>query len=111
MKAGSPVSSQPCSHVTLAHPQRRSPPRSPSARRPQSSLNVRHSAPTPVGARVRAVATYLGPAGKLFRFRGDAVGEAGAIGDGEHVRAIVARERLLGGAARRTRWLDPSRQV
>lgn len=65
------------------------------------SLNVRHTAPTPVGAEVRAVATYLGPAGKLFRFRVEAFDEAGSIGDGEHVRAIVATERLLAGAARR----------
>jgi len=65
------------------------------------SLNVRHTAPTPVGAKVRAVATYLGPDGKLFRFRVEAFDEAGSIGDGEHVRAIVAIERLLAGAARR----------
>lgn len=67
------------------------------------SLNVRHTAPTPLGARVRAVATYLGPEGKLFRFRVEAFDEAGSIGDGEHQRAIVATERLLAGAARRKR--------
>jgi predicted thioesterase len=67
------------------------------------SLNVRHTAPTPVGARVRAVATYLGPEDKLFRFRVEAFDEAGTIGDGEHLRAIVATERLLAGAARRKR--------
>lgn len=65
------------------------------------SLDVRHTAPTPVGARVRAVATYLGPEGKLYRFRVEAFDEAGAIGEGQHVRAIVATERLLAGAARR----------
>lgn len=67
------------------------------------SLNVRHTAPTPVGAQVRAIATYLGPADKLFRFRVEAFDEAGSIGDGEHVRAIVATGRLLAGAARRKR--------
>lgn len=67
------------------------------------SLDVRHTAPTPVGARVRAVATYLGPEGKLYRFRVEAFDEAGSIGEGEHVRAIVATERLLAGAARRKR--------
>ncbi|MEO7387709.1 MAG: hotdog domain-containing protein [Gammaproteobacteria bacterium] len=67
------------------------------------SLDVRHTAPTSVGAKVRAVATYLGPEGKLFRFRVEAFDEAGSIGDGEHVRAIVATERLLVGAARRRR--------
>lgn len=65
------------------------------------SLNVRHTAPTPVGAKVRAVATYLGTDGKLFRFRVEALDDAGSIGDGEHVRAIVSTERLLAGAARR----------
>jgi predicted thioesterase len=50
---------------------------------------------------VRAVATYLGPEGKLFNFRVEAFDEAGSIGDGEHLRAIVATERLLVGAARR----------
>ncbi|MDH5255644.1 MAG: thioesterase, partial [Gammaproteobacteria bacterium] len=67
------------------------------------SLDVRHTAPTPVGAQVRAVATYLGPEGKLYRFRVEAFDEAGAIGEGQHVRAIVATERLLAGAARRKR--------
>lgn len=67
------------------------------------SLNVRHTAPTPVGATVRAVATYLGPEGKLYRFRVEAFDEAGSIGEGEHVRAIVATERLVAGAARRKR--------
>jgi fluoroacetyl-CoA thioesterase len=65
------------------------------------SLDVRHDAPTPVGSQVRATATYLGPEGKLFRFRVEAFDEAGSIGHGEHVRAIVATERLLAGAARR----------
>jgi len=67
------------------------------------SLDIRHTAPTPVGAQVRAVATYLGPEGKLLRFRVEAFDEAGSIGDGEHVRAIVATGRLLAGAARRKR--------
>jgi fluoroacetyl-CoA thioesterase len=50
---------------------------------------------------LRAVATYLGPEGKLFRFRVDAFDEAGPIGDVEHVRAIIATDRLLAGAAKR----------
>src|ERR1700737_2391262 len=32
-------------------------------------LNIRHTAATPVGGKVRAVATYLGADGKLFRFK------------------------------------------
>ena len=65
------------------------------------SVNVSHTAATPVGSMVRAVATYLGPEGKLYRFRVEAFDEAGSIGEGEHVRAIIATERLLAGAARR----------
>ena len=65
------------------------------------SLDVRHTAATPVGCRVRAVATYLGPEGKLHRFRVEAFDEAGPIGAGEHTRAVIDAERLLAGAAKR----------
>lgn len=65
------------------------------------ALNVRHTAATPIGGMVRAVTTYLGPEGKLFRFKVEAFDEAGSVGDGEHTRAIVDTERLLAGAARR----------
>ena len=65
------------------------------------SVDVRHTAATPIGGRVRAVATYLGAEGKLFRFKVEAFDEGGPIGDGEHTRAIIATERLLAGAARR----------
>jgi predicted thioesterase len=65
------------------------------------SLDVRHTAATPVGSMARAVATYLGPEGKLHRFRVEAFDDAGSIGEGEHLRAIISTERLLAGAARR----------
>ena len=64
-------------------------------------ITVKHTAPTPVGSTVRAVATYLGPDGKLFRFKVEAFDDAGAIGEGEHARAIVTAERIEAGAARR----------
>lgn len=67
------------------------------------SLDVRHTAATPVGSSVRAIATYLGPEGKLFRFKVEAFDDAGPIGDGTHVRAIISNERLLAGAAKRKR--------
>lgn len=66
------------------------------------TLNIRHTAATPVGGKVRAVATYLGPEGKLFRFKVQAFDDAGPIGEGEHTRAIIDAERLVTGAARRT---------
>lgn len=64
-------------------------------------MTVTHTAATPVGCEVRAVATYIGQEGKLFRFRVESFDEAGSIGSGEHTRAIVATERLMAGAARR----------
>ncbi len=66
-----------------------------------TSLSVRHTAATPIGGRVRAVATFLGRDGRTFRFRVEAFDEGGPIGEGEHSRAIVATLRLLSGAARR----------
>lgn len=65
------------------------------------SLTVRHTAATPIGCVVRAVATYLGAEGKLHRFKVEAFDDAGPIGDCEHTRAIIATDRLMAGAARR----------
>ena len=65
------------------------------------SVNVSHGAATPVGCRVRAVATSLGMEGKLQRFRVEAFDDAGPIGSGEHLRAIVSTARLVGGAEKR----------
>jgi fluoroacetyl-CoA thioesterase len=65
------------------------------------SLNVKHTAATPVGGRVRAVATYERNDGKLFIFKVEAFDDAGSVGAGEHSRAIIDTERLLQGAAKR----------
>ena len=59
------------------------------------SLNVKHTAATPVGGKVRAVATYERNDGKLFIFKVEAFDDAGQIGAGEHSRAIIDTERLL----------------
>jgi fluoroacetyl-CoA thioesterase len=64
-------------------------------------VTIRHTAPTPVGSMVRAVATYLGQEGKLFRFRVEAYDDGGLIGEGEHTRAIVMVDRLMKGAKAR----------
>jgi predicted thioesterase len=64
-------------------------------------VSIKHTAATPIGGHVRTVATYLGPEGKLFRFKVEAFDDAGPIGDGEHTRAIVSTSRLLAGAAKR----------
>ena len=65
------------------------------------TINVKHTAATPVGGNVRTVATYLGPEGKLYRFKVEAFDDAGPSGEGEHARAIVTTSRLLAGAAKR----------
>jgi fluoroacetyl-CoA thioesterase len=65
------------------------------------ALSIEHRAATPLGGHVRAVATYLRPEGKLYRFKVEAFDDAGPIGSGEHTRAIVATERLLSGAEKR----------
>ena len=65
------------------------------------SVQITHTAASPVGSRVRAMATFLGQDGKLFHFRVEAFDGAGQVGGGTHSRAIVNAERLLTGAARR----------
>lgn len=62
---------------------------------------IEHTAATPVGSQVRAIAIYEGPEGRLYRFRIEAFDEGGSIGAGTHTRAIVSTERLLAGAAKR----------
>jgi fluoroacetyl-CoA thioesterase len=64
-------------------------------------VEVKHLAATPVGIEVRATATFLGMAGKLYRFKVEAFDAGGLIGEGEHTRAIVSTGRLLAGAGSR----------
>lgn len=64
-------------------------------------VDVKHVAATPVGVEVRAVATYLGMEGKLYRFKVEAFDPGGLIGEGEHTRAIITSERLIRGALNR----------
>jgi len=64
-------------------------------------IDIGHTAATPIGAKVTASATYRGRDGKLFVFGVVAHDPAGEIGRGAHKRAIISREHLLAGAARR----------
>jgi fluoroacetyl-CoA thioesterase len=64
-------------------------------------VDVSHTAATPIEARVTATATYRGRDGKLFIFDVVAHDPGGEIGRGTHKRAIVSRDRLITGAARR----------
>ena len=64
-------------------------------------VDVSHTAATPIGAKVSATAIYRGRDGKLFVFEVIAHDPASKIGRGVHKRAIVSRDRLVSGAARR----------
>jgi predicted thioesterase len=68
------------------------------------SVDVTHDASTPLGAKVVAEAKYLGRTGKgekLYEFDVWAKDEAGEIGRGKHVRAVVDAKRLEGAAVKR----------
>ena len=65
------------------------------------TVDIIHSAATPIGAKVTATASYCGRDGKLFVFDVIAHDPAGEIGHGTHKRAVISRERLLAGAAKR----------
>jgi len=57
-------------------------------------LDVKHLAATPVGMRVTATAELLAVDGKMLTFRVEASDEAGPIGEGSHVRAVIDTERF-----------------
>jgi fluoroacetyl-CoA thioesterase len=65
------------------------------------SLDITHSAATPLGATVRATAFFVGIEGKLYVFEVFAEDDGGEIGRGVHRRAIVHTDRLIAGAKRR----------
>ena len=59
------------------------------------SLNLRHTAATPVGMTVRAVARLTAVEGKKLTFAITAFDEAGEIGAATHERVVVNAERFL----------------
>ena len=58
------------------------------------TIDVTHTAPTPLGGTVRATATFVAREGKRWVFDVVAEDDAGEVGRGRHERAIVAAERL-----------------
>lgn len=58
------------------------------------SLDVKHTAPTPVGMAIRAEATILELDGRKITFEVVAYDDAGEIGRGRHERFIVNREKF-----------------
>ncbi|HTO74945.1 MAG TPA: thioesterase [Thermoanaerobaculia bacterium] len=65
------------------------------------SIDARHTAATPPGAKVTARAVYRGMEGKFYRFDVEAFDPGGAIGSAVHDRAIISVERLLAAARKR----------
>ena len=62
-----------------------------------TAMNITHSAPTPVGMKVRAEAevTNISANGKIVDFKVSAYDEVGLIGEGTHQRAIIDNERFM----------------
>jgi fluoroacetyl-CoA thioesterase len=67
------------------------------------SIDVAHTAATPLGAAVTAEARFAGLEGKRYKFYIVAQDDGGEIGRAIHERAIVDEIRLLEGARRRCR--------
>ena len=65
------------------------------------TVDITHTAPTPLGAEVTATARYDRRDGKLFLFEVSAADPGGEVGRGWHKRAIVSSDRLQQGAAKR----------
>ncbi len=59
------------------------------------SLQLTHSAATPVGMQVRAESTLVAAEGRKLRFEIVAYDEAGEIGRATHERVIIKSERFL----------------
>lgn len=66
-------------------------------------VNIMHLAATPNNTEVKAVATFLGMEGKLYKFKIEAFDTGGLIGKGEHTRAIIEFDRLVANAHKRTK--------
>lgn len=58
-------------------------------------LNINHVSATPVGMRVRAVATVTAVDGRKISFDLKAYDECGLIGEGTHERFVVGSEKFM----------------
>lgn len=58
-------------------------------------ISMSHTRPTAVGDRVTASAVLVAIEGRKLTFRVTASDTAGQVGEGEHVRYVVERERFL----------------
>ena len=60
-----------------------------------SMVNVSHIKPTALGKKVSATATLLSREGRKLTFHVEAHDEQGLIGEGEHVRYIINKEKFM----------------
>lgn len=60
-----------------------------------TEITVRHTAPTPCGAKLTVEAELTEQTDRTFRFRLTAADEAGQVADGEHERVSVKAERFV----------------
>lgn len=68
-------------------------------------VHVTHMAPTSLGSKVSATATYQGREGRLFLFNVSSSDAHGEVGRGIHSRAIVSRKEIVSSAQQRTNRL------
>ena len=66
-----------------------------------STVELRHTAPTPAGAPVRAVARLIDVDGRNLAFEFEVTDRRGTVASGRHRRVIVGREAFLRSAAER----------
>jgi len=64
-------------------------------------VEIKHTAPTPVGEMIRVVATYEGIENKLHLCMVEVYDRAGKVASGKHTRAIVDPDRITSGAKSR----------
>ncbi len=66
------------------------------------AIAIRHLAPTPTGAEVRAHATILEVDGRFVHFEAQVWDEVELIGEAEHTRAVIDEDRFLKRVAAKT---------
>lgn len=64
-------------------------------------VNIRHTAPTPLGMKITARAELVEVDGRRLLFKVSAEDEAGPVGDGEHERYIVVLEKFMAGVEKK----------
>lgn len=59
------------------------------------SLNIKHLAATPIGARIRATAEVIAVEGKKITFKVEAFDEVEKIGEGIHERYVIELKKFM----------------